>query len=165
MGQKVKRDDNLNSEIVSVPKFEGARNRDLGKQFLITEWPAAIAEKWGVKMILALNRSGGEIPLNLRGIGMEGVFILGFNTFLRGNIKAEEIIPLFDELLDCVQYIRDPDHPDVATSIVSDTDIQEIQTRLWLRSEVLRIHTDFSPAAALSSLISLIMTKEALPSI
>ena len=147
------------SEIVTVPQFDGTSNRDRGNMFLLTEWSAAAAEKWGAKAILALNRSGGQIPMDLRGVGMEGVFILGVNTFLRGNIQADEIIPIFDELLECVKIVRDPKHPDVVTALASDDDIEEVQTRLWLRSEVLRIHTGFSPGAALSKLISSIMTK------
>lgn len=147
------------SEMVVVPKFDYGSNRDLGKLFLVTEWPAAMAEKWGIRMMLAFNRSSGSIPMDLRGIGMEGLAVLGINTFLRGNVQSEEIVPLLDELLDCVKLIRDPKHPEVATNIVSDDDIEEPSTRLWLRSEVLRVHTNFSPAEALSTLISAIMSK------
>src|SRR5277367_9574 len=92
---------------VSVPEFDGTHNRDQSKVFLLTEWPAAQAEKWGIKMMLAYNRSGGSIPLDVRGMGMEGVAILGINTFLRGNIDSAEVIPLLDDLLGCVQVIRD----------------------------------------------------------
>jgi hypothetical protein len=147
------------TETVTVPRFEGTANRDLGKHFKITEWSAARAEKWGMKMTLAFNRSSGSIPMNLAGIGMEGIAILGINTFLRGTIQAEEIIPLLDELLDCVTMIRDPKFPDVVSPIVSEDDIEEVATRLWLRSEVLRIHVSFSPADLLSALFASIMTK------
>lgn len=146
------------TENVAVPKFDTGLNRDLGKLYLITEWDAATAEKWGIKMTLALNRSSGEIPMDLRGIGMEGVAIIGLNTFLRGNISPAELIPLLDELLECVKVIRDPRYPEVATPIASPDDIEEIATRLWLRSEVLRVHTNFSPAEALSRLWARIMT-------
>lgn len=146
-------------EKVVVPAADGTANRDQGKMFLITEWDAATAEKWGIKMLLALNRSAGEIPMDLRGIGMEGVAVLGINTFLRGNISSEEIIPLLDQLLECVQMIRDKRHEDVATPISSPDDIEDVSTRLWLRSEVIRVHTGFSPAAALLALAAAITTK------
>ncbi len=146
-------------ELVIVPKFEGTDNRDIGKTFQLNEWDAETGEKWAIAMVLAFNRSAGEIPMDLRGIGWEGIAILSINTFLRGNIQAEEIIPLLDKLLDCVKIVRDPKHPDIATEIVSADDIEEVATRLWLRSEVLRLHTNFSPIAVLSALISAIMTK------
>lgn len=147
------------TEIAVVPKLPGP-NRDLGKRFVLTEWSAERAETWGIRMMLAFNRSAGEIPLELRGIGMEGVAILGINTFLRGNIQADEIVPLLNELLECVQIIRDPGKgPDYATQLVSPDDIEDVATRLWLRSEVLRLHTNFSPADALSALISAIQAK------
>lgn len=154
MGRKTK--------IVKIPDWG---KRDEGKVFIITEWPAARAEKWAVRALLALNRSGGEIPLELSGIGMQGIAIIGLNTFLRGNVVADEIIPILDELLDCVKFIRDPKARDqttgqpVATPIVSDDDIEEIVSRAWLRSEVVALHTGFSVADALSALISTISTR------
>lgn len=146
------------SKTVTVPAFPGTPQRDAGKTFVITEWSADRAERWGIKMTLALNRSAGEIPMDLKGIGMEGIAVLGINTFLRGNVQAEEIIPLLDELLDCVRVLRDLKHPDVVTDLIPD-DLEDVATRLWLRSEVLELHTGFSPAAALSALVASIMTK------
>lgn len=136
---------------VVVPQFSGTANRDLNKTFLLTEWPAAHAEKWGMKMMFAFNRSGGAIPLDIGNIGIEGIAVLGINTFLRGNVNSDDIIPLLDELLTCVQVIRDPKYPDIATAFTDD-DTQEIATRLWLRSEVLSLHINFSVTAAMISL-------------
>ena len=155
------------TDIVVVPEWG---KRDAGKTFLIREWPAERAEKWGIKALLAYNRGGGQIDVDAAiGAGMEGIFFLGVQTFLRGQIRAEEAIPILDELLDCVRIIRDPKARDaatgepVATPIVSEDDVEEVQTRMWLRSEVLRLHTNFSPAAAVSTLISAIMTTTASP--
>ena len=151
-------------EIV-MPRLEVGDNRDQGKVFQITEWSAATAEEWGIRVLLAINRSTGEIPMDLRGIGMEGIAILGINTLLRGTVQSEELIPLLNQLLDCVRMIRDPRATDkvtggpVVTKIVSSDDIEEVATRLWLRSKVIELHTGFSPADALSSLISGIMTR------
>ena len=93
-------------------------------------------------------------------VGWEGIAIIGINTFLRGSVKSEAMIPLLDELLECVQIIRDPKNADFATAIVSDDDIEEVATRWWLRAEVVRVHVNFSPADALSALFSSIMSKE-----
>jgi hypothetical protein len=120
---------------------------------MITEWPAARADNWVTRVGFAFNRGGGSIPMDLRSVGWEGIAVLGINTFLRGSIRSEEMIPLFDELLECVQIIRDPANPNVASPLVSDDDIEEVATRWWLRSEVVRVHINFSPLATLSALL------------
>lgn len=144
-------------EIVKAPADYG---RDAGKHFEITEWDAARAESWAIRALLAFSRGGSDFPIEVVGRGMEGVFYVGIQTFLRGQVRAEEVIPILNELLECVQMIRDPKARDkdtgrpVVTPIVSDDDIGEVRTRLWLRSEVIRVHTDFSVAEILSRLIS-----------
>ena len=150
------------TETVFVPNEWGGR--DAGKAFLITEWPAERSVKWGLKALLAYNRDAGEMPaVDILGTGMQGIFFLGIHTFLRGKMKAEEVLPLLDELLECVQIVRDPKANDASTGkpvphpLLPD-DIQEPKTSLWLRSEVLRIHTNFSAADVLSKLISAVMT-------
>jgi hypothetical protein len=143
--------------IAVVPELPGTRNRDLGKIFKLTEWPAARAERWALSMILAANRGAGELPTSIAGIGMEGIAIIGINTFLRGNISKDELLPLLDELLECVTVVRDKKHPDVATPLMED-EIAEVATRMWLRGEVLSLHLSFSVGAALSALYSRIMT-------
>lgn len=147
------------TDIVTVPKFEGSKNRDLGKKFFITEWPAEKADSWVTRVGFAFNQGAGAIPLDLREIGWEGIAILGINTFLRGSVRSEEMIPLFDELFQCVQIIRDHAHLDVATPIVSSDDIEEVATRWWLRAEVVRVHVGFSVTDALSALFRSIMSK------
>lgn len=146
------------SVVVRVPSFPGTRDRDKGKLFRITEWSAAKAENWGMRMMLAANSGAGELPLNLSGIGMEGIAIIGINAFLRGAVAPGTLIPLLDELLECVKIIRDPKRPDVVTDIVSDDDVEEVATRMWLRGEVLSLHLGFSVGAALSALYKRIMT-------
>ena len=150
-----------NTEAVRAPQWCG---RDAGKYFQITEWPAARAEKWAFKALLAYNRGGGQIDVaQAHGMGMEAIALIGANVFLRGQMTAEEIVPVLDELLECVKIIRDPKARDpegkvVATELVSEDDVEEVRTRLWLRSEVIRIHTGFSAADVVSKLISAIMT-------
>ena len=152
--------------VLIVPEFPGTRNRDKGKLFRITEWSAAKADNWGQRMMYAANSGAGELPTSLAGIGLEGIAILGINVFLRGNIAPGTMIPLLDELLECVKIIRDHAKPDVATDIVSEDDIEEVATRWWLRGEVLTLHLNFSVSAALSALFKKIMvpTKDPLDS-
>lgn len=135
------------------------QNRDAGKHFLITEWSAEKAEAWAVRALIAYNRGGGDVPAAAIDGGMEAIFWLGVNTFLRGQMKSEEVIPILNELLDCVKIIRDPkarglDGSIIATDILPGSDdVEEVQTRLWLRSEVLRVHTNFSLTELLSRLL------------
>lgn len=147
------------TKTVAVPHFEGTRDRDLGKLFLITEWSAARADDWMMRMVFAANKGGGSLPIDLRGIGTEGVAVLFLNTFLRGNISGDELIPLWNELLECAKIVRDASAPDAATDII-EGDIQEVATRQWLRMEVLSLHVNFSIPDALSRLWRLIMTEK-----
>jgi hypothetical protein len=148
----------LKTAIVIVPASED--NRDSGKQFLLTEWPAARAEKWAVRMFLALKGTGSEIAESSQRLGMVGVAFAGLNAFLRAEVDPDVLEPLLDQMFECVKVIRDPKAVDkdtggpVATDIVSDDDIREIKTRFWLRSEVLKLHTNFSFTDALSSWLS-----------
>jgi hypothetical protein len=149
--------------VPSDPKFK----RDIGKHFLITEWSAAQSEHWAIRALLAYNRGGGQIPMEAVSGGMQMIFLLGINTMLRGHMQADEVIPILDELLGCVKIIRDPKArgPDghiIATDIVTEDDIEEPATRLWLRSEVVRLHTHFSPFDAISTLITAAMKAEPL---
>lgn len=151
MGRKV--------ETVHVPVEWGGR--DAKKIFRITEMSAAEAEKWAMRALLLLRGSGERIPTNIEGLGMVGVAILGFNVFMNAQIRTEELAPLLDEMMVCVQIVRDPKNLEVATPIVSEDDIEEVKTRLWLRGEILRVHTNFSFADALSSFLATIQAASA----
>lgn len=141
----------LKSVTVQVPAEWGGR--DQNKHFKITEMPATQAEKWGWRALLLLRGSGERMPDNVQGLGMVGVAVLGINVFLRGEMSFTNLEPLLDEMMTCVKIVRDPRYPDVVTDLMPDHDIEEVQTRLWLRSEVLKLHTGFSPADALSKLL------------
>lgn len=148
-------------QAVKVPDEQWA-GRDKNKHFLITEWSAAKAEHWAFRALIAYNRGGGEVPMEMITGGMNAIFLVGVNTFLRGQMQANEVIPILDELLECVKIIRDPksraaDGTIIATDLVSDDDIEETVTRLWLRSEVIRLHTNFSPFELISALIEAAM--------
>lgn len=142
-------------EIVAVPKLGGGR--DDGKTFMIDEMSAAQAEKWALRMFIALKGTSAAVPDDVARFGMVGVAIRGLNAFLAADVRFVDIEPLLDDMLTCVRIVRDPHHPDVATALMSD-DIEEVQTRVWLRGEVLRVHTGFSVAEAFSLLVSAIKT-------
>jgi hypothetical protein len=144
---------------VVVPKFPACENRDEGRTYFIEEWPAAKADNWMQRLAFTFNKGGGSLPMDLAGMGWEGIAVVGLNTFLRGSVEPSIMIPLGDELLECVKVIRDMRHPDVASALTLDDDIEEVATRWWLRDQVVSVHTNFSFLDALSILVSTIMSK------
>lgn len=144
---------------VKVPPLAGCDNRDLGKIFFIEEWPASRADRWIQRLAFTFNKAGGQLPTDLRGIGWEGLAIIGINTFLRGNVDPDVMIPIGDELLECVRVVRDPKYPDVVSDLMADMDIEEVTTRWWLRDQVVSVHTNFSFLDALSRLVSSVLSQ------
>lgn len=129
-------------EDVTVPAEWGAR--DKGKVYRITEASAAQAEKWGYRLVIALKGTTAAIPESIAPLGLIAVAIRGFNSFLAADVDFAKLEPLLDEMMSCVQIIRDRSVPYMASPLISDDDIEEVKTIMWLRSEVLRIHTNFS---------------------
>ena len=144
---------------VKVPEFQNSTNRDLGKTFVITEWPAIEADRWIQKVGYAVMGGGGSLPSELAGIGWEGIAILGINTMLRGTMNPDVMIPLCEQLLECVQIVPDPKHEASARAATAPNDIEEVATRWWLRDQVVSVHTNFSFLGALSMLASTVMAK------
>ena len=87
-------------------------NRDRGKVFLISEMPASQAERWGMRMMEALAKSGASIPDALEKGGLAGVAVLGFSAIL--GAPSSLTMPLMDEMFNaCVSIIPDPAKPTV----------------------------------------------------
>lgn len=124
-----------------VTDFTG---RDVGKTFVITEMSAFAAEKWAAKALLALARSGLDVPDDVAREGMAGIARFGFGAI--AGAKFEEIEPLLDEMFECVKIVPDPKHPDLSRG-VREEDVEEIATLLKLRGEALKLHVDFSQLA------------------
>lgn len=152
------------SEIVTVPSEWGGR--DANKHFLITEWDAFRAEKWAWRAFIMLKGTTAQIPLDVARLGMVGVAIRAINAVLAADVDENRLLPLLDEMMTCVQRVRDPGVKDrttgkpIATPLVGQDDVEEIRTVGWLRSEVARLHVNFSPAEALSELISALSKAE-----
>jgi hypothetical protein len=153
-------EDGRNADYVTVPSGVTALRRDAGKMFRVKEWPARRAEKWAWGMVFALKGSSGQIPDDVARLGMVGVGIRLLNTVLGAPVQYAEIEPYMDELIDeCVTIVRDPTNRDKATggyiaSAHNESDFLEVGTLQWLRSEVIRVHTNFSVIDALSALLS-----------
>ena len=119
--------------------------RDHGKVFLITEMSASDAEDWALRAFFALMNSGIDVPDEVADMGFAGIASVGLKAL--GKVEYSKAKPLFDDMMTCVQVMPDPAKPNVVRSLI-DTDIEEVTTRLKLRSEVFKLHTDFLAAAA-----------------
>lgn len=135
------------TKLVIIPSTPPSR--DAGKAFLVTEMDAVRAEKWATRALLALASSGVDIPPEVIKAGAAALMAAGFRALLTMGFADAE--PLLDEMLSCVVIVPDRSKPDVTRNIDAD-DIEEVSTLLLLRSEVIEIHTGFSPAAFLSTL-------------
>ena len=122
-------------------------NRDKGKVFVITELPAARAESWAFRAILALMEGGVELPPGFERMGMAGIAELGIRAL--SHLRWEVAEPLLAEMWECVQIMPDPAKPHVVRPLI-DQDIEEVMTRIKIRAEVWKLHTDFLSAVAAS---------------
>jgi hypothetical protein len=120
-----------------------AEGRDQGKVFVLREMPASQAEKWAARALLALAKSGVEIPDDAAQAGLAGVASIGFQAF--GGLSWELAEPLLDEMFDCVK-IQPGDNAAVTRKLIED-DIEEVATRLKLRMALFELHTGFSMGA------------------
>lgn len=124
--------------------------RDKGKVFYITEFSSRRVEAWEQRAVLAVARSGVDIPPNVLEYGLASVAIIAFKA-LQG-VNDLEARMVLDELLECVEIIPDPSRPAVKRALIED-DIEEVSTLLKLRLEVFQLITGFTvPAALLSAL-------------
>lgn len=118
------------------------KSRDHGKVFIIEEMSAVAGEDWAYRAVLAMGRSGLDIPDHVAATGMAGVAkVFGFRA-LQG-MRYEEARPLLDDLMACVQIKIG----DVVRDIM-DGEIQESRTLIYLKYRAFKLHVDFSKADA-----------------
>lgn len=131
---------------IPVPK-EGERpNRDAGKTFLVSEQSAVWAEKWASRAFLAISHSGREVPREVLQLGIVGVVVLSMSAFVHS--RWEDVEPLMDDMMRCIQICPNPGDLDVVRDLIED-DIEEIETRMRLRQEAIELHAGFTFAEAL----------------
>ena len=113
--------------------------RDKGRVFLITEMSAAHADNWAMRALIALANGGVDLGDLSPQQGMMGMVRVALDAL--GRLKADDAIPLLNELLDCVQIIPEGGQPRPLNMDYNDV---EDFTTLWrLRKEVFALHTDF----------------------
>lgn len=129
-----------------VVDFEG---RDLNKMFLITEMPATKAEDWAIRVIFAMGSANVDIPDGALQLGMAALAEIGLKKLFA--IDATQVKPLLAELMECVEFVPNPQKPQVKLGYpMFESQVEEVKTLLSLKWEVLKLHLDFSLAAGLS---------------
>ncbi|PHM61187.1 hypothetical protein [Xenorhabdus ishibashii] len=124
---------NLKSKTITIES-----GRDVGKMFVITEMPIVKADDWAMRALFTIANGGidiGDIRPEMGMMGMAQVAIKALSS-----IRAEEGIPLLNELLDCVQIVPSGGN---ARAIEFNSDIRDVKTMFILRKEALAIHIDF----------------------
>lgn len=131
--------------------------RDKGRTFLLTEMPADQGERWALRALLAISRSGVEVPPGLFETGWAGLasimpylFVIGFQGL--AGAKWDELEPLLTEMMSCVQYVPGYGHPAQAIKDGTLCQIEEVKSFLKLRRMVLELHLDPSAAGVLQTM-------------
>lgn len=111
--------------------------RDCGKSFLLTEMPVDKSEKWAARALLALMKSGADVPEGMAGMAGLASFGLGSLT----KLAWEDVEPLLDEMMGCIKFCPSPG---ISRNLHMEADdIEEVGTLLTLRKEILGLHFDF----------------------
>ena len=130
-----------------------AEGRDKGKIFRLREMSSQQAEAWGGRLLLTLANHGVDVPANFFDMTMAGVAVMGVYALTR--VPWDEAQPLLREMMGCVRIQPGPNEAVVRDLIDmggDGDDIEEVQTRLTLKDEVLKLHLGFSVADGLSKL-------------
>lgn len=122
-----------------------ADGRDKGRTYLIEEMSASQAEKWAMRALNAMLQSGVYVPDSVLSQGLAGIAAIGLRGLMGLQFAGAE--PLLDEMMACVQIQETH-----ITRKLTEVDIEEVATRLLLRSEVIELHVGFSIAAYLSKM-------------
>jgi len=138
-----------------------AEGRDKGKAFVLHEMPSDQAERWFIRLVLALANAGAKVP--------EEILFGGAAGF------AEMLPTLRNSLVVAIRAIQGLDHRDVRELMEEMTpfikwqppgmpappeqdifpgdnaQIDEVATWIKLRFELIQLHVGFSLAAAAST--------------
>lgn len=125
-----------------------AEGRDKGKIFHLTEMSASAAERWAEQVFFLLMNAGADVG-DIRGAGMAAIPVAGLTAF--GRVPFDQAEPILAQMMSCVTIQPSAATPSIIRPLIED-DIEEVATRLFLKSEVLELHTGFSIAASLSTL-------------
>lgn len=138
-------------------------NRDKGKVFILREMAADAAEWWAIRALIVMGNSGVSLPNGVLESGMAGLAameasrgvasaLLAIGLRMLPGVDARALKPLLDEMAACIKYQPPGHHPAQELLEGELSQIEEIETRLKLRAELLELHLGFSLAGAASIL-------------
>lgn len=119
----------------------GPDNRDRGKHFKIIEMSAWDLEEWGRDAMILLAKAGVDIGTVSPEEGFVGILRAGVQNLFK--LDGSMLAPLMDRMMLCVRYISDPKNPDFVQPLKRE-DVEELSTILFLRTEVMKLHQNFS---------------------
>lgn len=135
------------TEKLTIPgvRAEALGARDNGKTFVLKEMDAYSGQDWALRALLALSRSGAQIPEGALAGGFAGLAPFAFGALL--GARYEDLKPLLDEMLAQAEYEHDPKHPTQAISPGLNCVIEEMKTFLDIQKALFKLHTGFTVAA------------------
>jgi hypothetical protein len=119
-----------------------AEGRDKGKVFILTEMPADQAERWAIRALLALTKSGVELPDDALTAGMAGLAAVGVRAL--AGLNYDDAGPLLDEMLTCAKLEHSPGQPPLPLTVGGVCQVEEVSTFWKIRMALLTLHTGFS---------------------
>lgn len=123
-------------------------------RFRIKQMPATKQERWIMRALLLVARSGIGGMINVpdgKKLGeLKMTQDLKFEDMLKalGQLNYEDVEPLMEELLNCCTRISDSGAEQVCTGNTIDGYVGDLKTLLKLRQEVLKLHFSFFQNAA-----------------
>jgi hypothetical protein len=120
-----------------------AEGRDKGKLFKLTEMSASQGEHWAVRALLAIGRTGIELPDGIEKAGFSAIASFGLGLIMKLPIEEADI--LLAEMMQCIQIVPNPQNRELTRALIED-DIEEVKTRVLLRKAVFDLHVDFLKA-------------------
>lgn len=117
-------------------------DRDVGKQFLITEASSDATEHWGLRVFMAMSRANIDIDASALDAGMAGVATIALRSL--ASMQFADAVPLLAEMMLCVKYVPAGARGMELARHLVETDVEEITTLLLLREEVIDLHVGFS---------------------
>lgn len=111
--------------------------KDAGKVFKVKEMPALQMDRWAMRALCLLGRSGGNGLAGLLQIKDFGELLSSFS-----QIDYEKAEPLLVELLECCYFVKDGTLVQLKSSFV-DGIIEDWTTITRLRIEALKVNLGF----------------------
>lgn len=140
-----------------------ADGRDKGKMFVLREMSSDQAERWFIRLVLALANAGAKVPEGVLFGGAAGFadMLPTLKNSLVVAIRAiqgldySEVQPLMDELTQFIKWqptpYAVPRPPEQEIFPGEHSQIDEVSTWLKLRFELIQLHVGFSLAADAST--------------